>query len=156
MPLEELLGACLSDHEIAVVRAQLEIAPPGSSADRSVVSRALLSQALTMVLFHDLLQRVPAARDYVTTDVVARGKRVVFDHGALRTVRCACGDLPAGEAAFTRILEPLGYRLQGVYPLPRLGMTAARTATRTDPRRSRSSSSRSCTRSGSPPPSRPP
>ena len=49
---------------------------------------------------------------------------MVFDHGAIRTVRWADnGALPGGEAAFTRILRPLGYRLNGTYPLDRIGMT---------------------------------
>jgi hypothetical protein len=34
-----------------------------------------------------------------------------------------CGALPPGEAAFTRILLPLGFKLNGRYPLDPLGMT---------------------------------
>ena len=87
------------------------------------VSRRELAQALNVVLFHDLLQRVPSGRAY-TEDVAARGGKVFHDHGALRTVRwMSNGALPPGEAAFTRILEPLGYRLNGVFPLDRIGMT---------------------------------
>jgi Domain of unknown function (DUF1338) len=48
----------------------------------------------------------------------------VFDHGALRTVALeGMGGLPCGEAAITRVLLPLGYRMSHVYPLDRLGMT---------------------------------
>jgi hypothetical protein len=55
---------------------------------------------------------------------VASGGSVYFDHGALRTVRWAHnGALPPGEAAFARILRPLGFRLNGRYPLDKLGMT---------------------------------
>ena len=87
------------------------------------VSRKELAQALNMVLFYDLLQRVPTGRQY-TEEVAARGEKVFHDHGALRTVRWVeSGALPPGEAAFTRILEPLGYRLNGVFPLDRIGMT---------------------------------
>ena len=87
------------------------------------ISRKELAQALNMVLFYDLLQRVPTGRQY-TEEVAARGGKVFHDHGALRTVRWAeSGALPPGEAAFTRILEPLGYKLNGTFPLDRIGMT---------------------------------
>ena len=33
------------------------------------------------------------------------------------------GELPQGELAFKRILEPLGFAVAGVYPLPKLKMT---------------------------------
>ncbi|MDQ3272122.1 MAG: DUF1338 domain-containing protein [Pseudomonadota bacterium] len=87
------------------------------------VTRAELAQALNMALFHDLVQRVPASQDYIACDVVAQKRQVVFDHGALRTVRWPSGALPGGEAAFTRVLRPLGFALQDTYPLPRLKMT---------------------------------
>jgi len=91
--------------------------------DTAAVTRAELAQALNMALFADLLARVTSARAYAD-DVLAAGGRVQFDHGALRTVRWPhSGALPPGEAAFTRILKPLGYRLNGTYPLERIGMT---------------------------------
>lgn len=89
------------------------------------VSRAAFAAALNMILFAELLDRVPTGAAYVR-DVEASGADHVFDHGALRTVRFATGTtgaLPAGAAAFARILEPLGYCVAGVYPLPRLRMT---------------------------------
>jgi hypothetical protein len=87
------------------------------------VSRKELAQALNMLLFADLLARVPTGRRY-TEEVAARGGKVFHDHGALRTVRWKHnGALPPGECAFTRLLEPLGYRLNGVFPLDRIGMT---------------------------------
>jgi len=90
---------------------------------KSAVSRAELAQALNMALFAGLLMRVPTGRAY-TEDVIAAGERVVFDHGALRTVLWPHnGSLPSGEAAFTRIFEPLGYVLSGTYPLDRIAMT---------------------------------
>jgi hypothetical protein len=55
-----------------------------------------------------------------------RGMRIQMDHGALRTIRFPARDtgaLPAGQAAFARILGPLGYAVAGTYPLPRLRMT---------------------------------
>lgn len=87
------------------------------------VSRKEMAQALNMVLFYDLLMRVPTGRAYAE-EVAAGGDKVFHDHGALRTVRwLANGALPPGESAFTRILEPLGYRLNGTFPLDRIGMT---------------------------------
>jgi hypothetical protein len=89
------------------------------------VSRVAFAMALNVVLFHELLDRVPSGAAYVA-DTVANGGRVTFDHGALRTIRFAdgpTGGLPAGQDAFARILEPLGYAVAGTYPLPALRMT---------------------------------
>ncbi|MCA8964387.1 MAG: DUF1338 family protein [Planctomycetes bacterium] len=88
----------------------------------SVVTRAELAQALTMLLFADVTRRVPMAAAYVG-DAVRAGRKLVFDHGALRTVAADNGALPRGELAFRRILEPLGFECRDVYPLERLGMT---------------------------------
>ena len=87
------------------------------------VSRAQLAQVLNMLLFEDLIERVPAAKLYVEY-CQAHGKTVMHDHGAVRTIAMASmGALPAGQEAITRILRPLGYSLKGVYPLERLRMT---------------------------------
>lgn len=87
------------------------------------VSRAIIAQALNMLLFEDLLARVPAAATYVDR-CLHEGKTVMHDHGAVRTVALSgMGALPAGEQAITRILHPLGYTLNAVYPLERLRMT---------------------------------
>ena len=86
------------------------------------VSRAELSFALGLALFGDLVKRVPEAGRYLQR-VADDGGTIVFDHGALRTVAWPSGELPPGEAAFTRFLSALGYRLGGTYPLPRLKMT---------------------------------
>ncbi|MEA3130152.1 MAG: hypothetical protein QOF46_1947 [Paraburkholderia sp.] len=87
------------------------------------VTRAELAQAMNMALFEDLLARSANGRQY-TEETIAAGGSVYFDHGALRTVRwSASGALPPGEAAFARILRPLGFSINGRYPLDRLGMT---------------------------------
>jgi Domain of unknown function (DUF1338) len=86
------------------------------------VPRAAIASALCALLFHGLVQRVPEGRDYVE-DQVNAGRKVCFDHGAIRTVDGFTGSLPQGEAAFARILEPLGFIRNGVYPLDRLKMT---------------------------------
>lgn len=86
------------------------------------VTRAELAQAMNMALFEGLLARSPNGRAY-TDEALGNGGSVYFDHGALRTVRAPNnGALPAGEAAFTRILRPLGFRQSGRYPLDRLKM----------------------------------
>ncbi len=84
------------------------------------VSRAAAAMALNVLLLADVLARVPAAAQYV-----AAAGRVLFDHGALRTIAGPTGGLPSGHAAFARILEPLGYSRVGEYPLPRLMMHGA-------------------------------
>ena len=86
------------------------------------VSRAQLAMALNIILFTELLERVPSAATYVRGTTAGR-QTVVFDHGALRTIDGATGALPGGHTAFARLLEPLGYVVGGTYPLPRLHMT---------------------------------
>ncbi len=87
------------------------------------ISRAVLAQAMNMLLFEDLMARVPDAAAYVR-DRLNADEQVVHDHGAVRTVDGpASGDLPRGQLALTRILEPLGYVQVGEYPLTRLKMT---------------------------------
>jgi hypothetical protein len=98
-------------------------APPElPGATRETISRAELAFGLGVVLFGDLLRRVPESEAYLQR-VVAAGGTIVFDHGALRTVAWPSGELPPGEAAFSRFLTALGYRMGGQYPLPRLNMT---------------------------------
>jgi hypothetical protein len=89
------------------------------------VSRGVFAMALNAVLFHDLLTRVPMAAAYVA-DRRRQGARIIFDHGALRTIRFASrgtGALPSGAESFGRILRPLGYHVADTYPLDRLRMT---------------------------------
>lgn len=108
------LFEALATHD-ALLRTRLV----GAAGD---VTRAELAQALNMLLFEDVTRRVPMAAAYVG-DAVRTGRKLVFDHGALRTVAADCGSLPPGSEAFRRILEPLGFVMSGVYPLEKLGMT---------------------------------
>jgi hypothetical protein len=101
---------------------QLEIDPRLIRPVGETVSRAEMAQALNMVLFYDLHERVPEGHDYVQ-DVMAAGQKITFDHGALRTVAWPSGALPPGEAAISRVLRPLGFAVADTYPLPRLKMT---------------------------------
>jgi len=116
--LGRLLVATLGDAAAQQTFAQLHVAPALLQPVGETVSRAELAQALNMALFRDLLTRVPEGAAYV-----AETTQVVFDHGALRTVAWPSGALPAGEAAITRVLRPLGYRFAEIYPLTKLKMT---------------------------------
>lgn len=120
----KLVEGALGAERGAQVRQRLTpFATRAAGAGR--VSRSELAAALNVVLFADLLSRVPTAAAYVA-DLEAAGATATFDHGALRTVRFGAGPtgaLPQGEDAFRRLLEPLGYRLAGIYPLDRLRMT---------------------------------
>src|ERR1700722_10976087 len=117
-----LLTCCTPEACAALLRA---VKVPAALMDQTgdEVSRAVIAQALNLLLFRDLLARVPTGERYVA-ECVSQGRQVVFDHGALRTVSLeGMGNLPAGEQAITRVLLPLGYRKSAVYPLDRLGMT---------------------------------
>jgi len=117
--LEEVVGAERA-HRLFEV---LEVPQGLLEETGTTISRAGIAQALNMMLFEDLLERVPDAKLYAD-DCVLDGKKIMHDHGAVRTVKLdGMGELPAGEEAITRILRPLGYALNGVYPLERLKMT---------------------------------
>jgi hypothetical protein len=122
--IERLVSGALGEAGITTLQAL--------SIDRGLlteagerVSRAAFAMALNVVLFDDLLKRVPSGAAYVA-DTLAKGGHVMFDHGALRTIRFAqgpTGALPAGQDSFARIFEPLGYAKADIYPLPALKMT---------------------------------
>ncbi len=120
--LSRLLNPVLGTASAVQVQQTVAIHPALQDTTDDVVPRGVLAQALALVLFQRLVDRVPTGSAYVD-DVVSRGQKVVFDHGAVRTVAWPCGALPPGEAAISRVLRPLGYAMAAVYPLPRLGMT---------------------------------
>ncbi|MGZ7175086.1 2-oxoadipate dioxygenase/decarboxylase family protein [Burkholderia gladioli] len=121
--LQALLTTLLGEPKTDALFATLNLPPLLADWEAGTVTRAELAQAMNMALFEDLLARSPNGRDY-TREAIAAGGSVFFDHGALRTVRWSeTGALPPGEAAFARILRPLGFRLNGRYPLDKLGMT---------------------------------
>lgn len=87
------------------------------------VHRAWLAEALNLCLLHKLVSAVPDGRLYAE-EQAQQGRKIVFDHGALRTVDWPCnGDLPRGRQAFARLLEPLGFTDVRTYPLTTLNMT---------------------------------
>lgn len=117
--LDKIVGTHRAEHLFHILYIQPELASdPGPK-----ISRAILSQSLNMLLFEDLLSRVPAAKAYAA-HCISKGRTIMHDHGAVRTVALSgMGRLPAGQEAITRILRPLGYALNGTYPLERLKMT---------------------------------
>lgn len=121
--LQKLLDGSIEPERTARLFRVLVVHPDLVTDPGPRVSRAVLSQALNMLLFEDLLERVPAAAQYVQR-CLDQSRTVMHDHGAVRTVALSgMGSLPAGQEAITRILRPLGYALNGVYPLERLRMT---------------------------------
>ncbi len=125
--LESLLVACLGRIEtfkmLRLMHIPAQLSTKKGDANNHQVTRAEIAYALNVVLFRDLLERVPEGKAY-TEDAMHSGRKVFFDHGAVRTVHVPqSGQLPIGETAITRFLVPLGYQLNEVYPLPRLKMT---------------------------------
>ena len=121
--LHKVLEAIIGSDRTEKLFHTLVIQPDLAAEQGPQVSRAVLAQALNMLLFEDLLARVPTAKTYAEY-TTGKGRRILHDHGAVRTVAVeGMGGLPAGQEAITRILRPLGYALNGVYPLERLKMT---------------------------------
>ena len=121
--LQETLNNLIGPTRTSRLFRILVVDPALTEDSGSRVSRAKIAQALNMLLFEDLIERVPAAKVYVE-HCLAHGRKVMHDHGAVRTIAMTgMGNLPAGEESITRILRPLGYSLNGVYPLERLRMT---------------------------------
>jgi len=119
--IEAQLGAEATRRLLEVVEIDTAI----GSGEGDDVTRGDVAMALGACLFDGLLRTVPSGAAYVE-DRRAEGGKVCFDHGAIRTILFAdgpTGALPAGQLAFSRILEPLGYAVAGTYPLPRLNMT---------------------------------
>ena len=121
-PLHQLVESTLGAERAKEAFALL-VVHPDLTQPADAISRAVMAQALNMVLFSDLLARVPAAQSYAD-DCRRDGLTIFHDHGAVRTVVLeGMGALPSGEAAVLRILKPLGYLQNGHYPLDRLKMT---------------------------------
>jgi len=120
--LGSLLEAHLGSRRASDLLESLEIPAALWVPRQERVSRAVLAMAMNVALFEDVQKRVPAAEAYVR-DQLRSGRKVTFDHGALRTVAAPSGGLPEGQQAFARFLEPLGYSVNGTYPLDRLAMT---------------------------------
>ncbi|QEY65198.1 DUF1338 domain-containing protein [Metapseudomonas lalkuanensis] len=120
-----LVASVIGEPAARWVETHVEV-PAGLSAfpfSETVVHRAWLAEALNLCLFHKLVEAVPIGRTYVE-EQRTKGRQVVFDHGAIRTVDWPDnGALPRGRQAFARLLEPLGFADVRTYPLTRLKMT---------------------------------
>jgi hypothetical protein len=120
--LVQLLEGTVGERRMESLFGSLEVPLALRTPSTKPVPRAVLAMAMDLLLFEDLVRRVPSASLYVQQQR-REGRKIVYDHGALRTVKAPSGLLPPGHLAFARILEPLGYRVNGVYPLDRLAMT---------------------------------
>lgn len=121
--LWQLLTAAAGPKQARALFDMIEVAPALLTESTGPVPRVVLAQAMNMLLFAQNLEAVPEGKTYVAAKLAVGGK-VVFDHGALRTVAHSnTGELPSGELAFKRLLEPLGFAVAGLYPLARLKMT---------------------------------
>jgi hypothetical protein len=124
--LQSLLGCMVGAERADWLLRLLVIAPPVLEETEPQASRAVVAQALNVLLFDDLLARVPAAARYADR-AAAAGRTILHDHGAVRTVALAgasmLGGLPCGQESIVRLLRPLGYALHGTYPLEKLRMT---------------------------------
>lgn len=123
--LSTLVASVRGQKAATAILDVLDIAPVLTAETDGPVSRAVFAMALNAALFHDVMNRVPLGAAYVT-ERRAEGHKILFDHGALRTIDFGdgpTGALPAGHLAFARILAPLGYAVADVYPLDRLKMT---------------------------------
>jgi hypothetical protein len=123
--LRELLNDVLGGARAEALLADVAVADPlvDREQPRDRVARAVIALAINLALLDDLMTRVPSAAAYVAHRR-GQGRRVVFDHGAVRTVAgLPTGALPSGVECLRRFLLPLGYDEVGVYPLDRLRMT---------------------------------
>lgn len=96
----------------------IAVAPKTLHTAGDDVSREVLAQAFTMLLFAENIRTVSAAKQFVEDH-----RPIIFDHGAVRTIDGPTGGLPAGRKAIERILAPLGFECVGTYPLDRLKMS---------------------------------
>jgi hypothetical protein len=122
--MDELLASLLGGDraERLLSTALLPASLAGEEQPRGQVDRVTAAMAVGLVLLDDLLGRVPSGARYVEAQR-AEGRRVVLDHGAVRTVDGPSGELPPGAEALRRVLVPLGYEETGRYPLDRIHMT---------------------------------
>ena len=121
--LHRLLLSATTQRQMEALLDTVEVAPALTAEHGGMASRAVIAQALNLLLIEDLFARVPSGQQYAQ-ECKANGRKIVFDHGALRTVALAgMGNLPSGHEAIGRILAPLGYEVAALYPLEKLKMT---------------------------------
>ena len=124
--LLQLVAAQLGQERAEWLVGNLDLHPsllePAAGA-AATASRAVIAQALGILLLDDCLERVPSGAAYAR-DRVASGAKLHLDHGAVRTVTgVPCGELPEGQEGLARALRALGYEHRFTYDLSRLKMT---------------------------------
>ena len=120
--LFDLVRNVSNEADAAWLFDRLAIAPELTNWAGETVPRGSLAMALNLLLYRDVVAAVPAAQAYVAI-AEGEGRRIVFDHGALRSILFEDGSATDGHLAFDRFLKPLGYTVAADYPLPRLKMT---------------------------------
>lgn len=123
--LAELVSACDPRVDMSTAYADVVATPfeQGRATQGDRVPRLVITHALNVALFVDLLRRVPSGRAYVSGQINI-GRQVVLDHGAVRTVAWPTASaVPLGIEQVSRVLEPLGYSRRETYALTRLRMT---------------------------------
>lgn len=107
--LDRLLCALVGRQRTDQLFDMLEVSTVLTGETGPRVSRGVLAQALTMVLFGDLLARAPSARAHLR-DRLKNGEKVVHDHSVVATIASPhAGSLPSGREALGRVLVPLGF-----------------------------------------------
>jgi hypothetical protein len=108
-PLEDLVAGQLGRERARALLGSLVVHPALVAPAARGVPRAVIAQALAIVLFDDFLGRVPDAAAYAEARLAA-GRHLHLDHGAIGTVAgVPCGELAEGEGSVARFLAPLGY-----------------------------------------------
>jgi hypothetical protein len=92
--LSTLVASVVGQKAAATILDVLDIDPALTAQADGPVSRAVFAMALNAVLFHDIMGRVPLGAAYVS-ERRAAGHRLLFDHGALRTIDFGEGARPA-------------------------------------------------------------
>ena len=119
--LGDILALLLKPERADYLCRAIEIHPDLINIEEAKLNRAQIAQLLNMCLLNRLFEDVPDATSYCD-EQMSQGRKIILDHGALRTVAIQMQNLPAGKEAFSRILEPLGYAMVGEYPLDKLKM----------------------------------
>lgn len=119
--LWDLMARIVGDGRCKSLMTTVDVPAVLRQPEAPFASRAVIAQALNILLFDRLTSEVPEAARFAAES--AGAAQILLDHGAVRTIDGDTGRLPSGYRAIGRLLEPLGFELSGEYPLDRLSMT---------------------------------